>query len=144
MDDEDLIEREDMVVTITSGGYIKRTPLIEFRSQNRGGEGLPSMATKEDDVVTTLFVANTHTNLLFFTTDGLQTENLAAAAGRSDRQGQGDGEYSANRAGNVTAALMPVDAPEAEWENLVNRLCHLGWRRAAERSVGFHQRHAQW
>jgi DNA gyrase subunit A len=71
MEDEDLIEREDMVVTITSGGYIKRTPLVEFRSQNRGGKGLASMATKEDDVVTTLFVANTHTNLLFFTTDGM-------------------------------------------------------------------------
>ena len=53
MEDEDLIEREDMVVTITSGGYIKRTPLAEFRSQNRGGKGLSSMATKEDDVVTT-------------------------------------------------------------------------------------------
>jgi DNA gyrase subunit A len=61
MEDEDLIEREDMVVTITSGGYIKRTPLAEFRAQNRGGKGLASMQTKEDDVVTTLFVANTHT-----------------------------------------------------------------------------------
>ncbi len=58
MEDEDLIEREDRVVTITSGGYIKRTPLAEFRAQNRGGKGLASMQTKEDDVVTTLFVAN--------------------------------------------------------------------------------------
>ncbi|MGB7322180.1 MAG: DNA gyrase subunit A, partial [Albidovulum sp.] len=71
MDDEDLIEREDMVVTITSGGYIKRTPLADFRAQRRGGKGLSSMATKEDDLVTTLFVANTHTQLLFFTTDGM-------------------------------------------------------------------------
>src|SRR5690606_40825678 len=65
------IEREDMVVTITSRGYIKRTALAEFRSQRRGGKGLSNMATKEDDVVTTLFVANTHTELLFFTTDGM-------------------------------------------------------------------------
>lgn len=71
MMDEDLIEREDMVVTITSGGYIKRTALAEFRAQRRGGKGLSGMATKEDDVVTTLFVANTHTELLFFTTDGM-------------------------------------------------------------------------
>ncbi|MDH5530392.1 MAG: DNA gyrase subunit A, partial [Paracoccaceae bacterium] len=71
MEDEDLIEREDMVVTITSGGYIKRTPLADFRAQRRGGKGLASMATKEDDVVTNLFVANTHTQLLFFTTDGV-------------------------------------------------------------------------
>ena len=57
---EDLIEREDMVVTITSGGYIKRTPLADFRAQRRGGKGLSGMATKDDDVVTkTLFVANT-------------------------------------------------------------------------------------
>src|SRR5690606_6586508 len=71
MDDEDLIEREDMVVTVTASGWIKRTPLAEFRSQRRGGKGLSGMQTKEDDVVTTLFVANTHTQLLFFTTDGM-------------------------------------------------------------------------
>ncbi|MGA1760346.1 MAG: DNA gyrase subunit A, partial [Paracoccaceae bacterium] len=71
MEDEDLIEREDMVVTITSGGYIKRTPLVDFRAQRRGGKGLAGMQTKDEDVVTTLFVANTHTQLLFFTTDGM-------------------------------------------------------------------------
>ena len=71
MEDEDLIEREDMVVTVTSSGWIKRTPLAEFRAQRRGGKGLSAMQTKEDDVVTTLFVANTHTQLLFFTTDGM-------------------------------------------------------------------------
>ena len=71
MDDEDLIAREDMVVTVTSGGYIKRTPLVDFRSQRRGGKGVSGMQTKEEDVVTTLFVANTHTQLLFFTTDGM-------------------------------------------------------------------------
>ncbi|MEM7720599.1 MAG: DNA gyrase subunit A, partial [Pseudomonadota bacterium] len=71
MEDEDLIEREDMVVTVTAGGYIKRTALAEFRSQKRGGKGLSGGSLKEDDVVTTLFVANTHTQLLFFTTDGM-------------------------------------------------------------------------
>ena len=71
MEDEDLIEREDMVVTVTAAGYIKRTPLADFRSQRRGGKGLSGMQTKDEDVVTTLFVANTHTQLLFFTTDGM-------------------------------------------------------------------------
>ena len=71
MEDEDLIEREDMVVTVTQGGYIKRTALAEFRAQKRGGKGLSGGSLKEDDVVTTLFVANTHTQLLFFTTDGM-------------------------------------------------------------------------
>ena len=120
MDDEDLIEREDMVVTITSGGYIKRTPLAEFRAQNRGGKGLASMATKEDDVVTTLFVANTHTHLLFFTTDGMvykmKTWRLPLA-GRTAK-GKAMVNILPIQQGVSTAALMPVDVPEAEWENL--------------------------
>ncbi|MBP9182897.1 MAG: DNA gyrase subunit A [Fuscovulum sp.] len=120
MEDEDLIEREDMVVTITSGGYIKRTPLAEFRSQNRGGKGLASMQTKEDDVVTTLFVANTHTWLLFFTTDGmvykLKTWRLPLA-GRTAK-GKALVNILPIETGVSIAALMPVDVPEEEWETL--------------------------
>ncbi len=120
MEDEDLIEREDMVVTITSGGYIKRTPLVEFRAQRRGGKGLASMSTKEDDVVTTLFVANTHTQLLFFTTDGmvykLKTWRLPMA-GRSAK-GKAMVNILPIDGGVSIAALMPVDAPEDEWDNL--------------------------
>ena len=83
LDDEDLIEREDMVVTITQGGYIKRTTLADFRTQKRGGKGLSGGSLKEDDAVTTLFVANTHTPLLFFTTEGMvyKMKMLAIAAG---------------------------------------------------------------
>ena len=120
MEDEDLIEREDMVVTITSGGYIKRTPLAEFRAQNRGGKGLASMQTKEDDVVTTLFVANTHTHLLFFTTDGMvykmKTWRLPLA-GRTAK-GKAIVNILPIQNGVSIAALMPVDVPEEEWENL--------------------------
>ncbi len=120
MEDEDLIEREDMVVTITSGGYIKRTPLAEFRAQNRGGKGLASMQTKEDDVVTTLFVANTHTNLLFFTTDGivykLKTWRLPLA-GRTAK-GKAIVNILPIESGVSIAALMPVDAPEDHWDDL--------------------------
>ncbi len=120
MDDEDLIEREDMVVTITSGGYIKRTPLAEFRAQNRGGKGLSSMATKEDDVVTTLFVANTHTHLLFFTTDGMvykmKTWRLPLA-GRTAK-GKAIVNILPIQNGVSIAALMPVDVPEEEWDKL--------------------------
>ncbi|PLL13506.1 DNA gyrase subunit A [Tabrizicola sp. TH137] len=120
MEDEDLIEREDMVVTITSGGYIKRTPLAEFRSQNRGGKGLASMQTKEDDVVTTLFVANTHTHLLFFTTDGMvykmKTWRLPLA-GRTAK-GKAIVNILPIQNGVSIAALMPVDVPEEEWEKL--------------------------
>ncbi|WP_152968442.1 DNA gyrase subunit A [Gemmobacter sp. LW-1] len=120
MDDEDLIEREDMVVTITSGGYIKRTPLAEFRSQNRGGKGLASMQTKEDDVVTTLFVANTHTHLLFFTTDGMVYKLKCwrlPSAGRTAR-GKAIVNILPIETGISIAALMPVDVPEAEWDSL--------------------------
>jgi len=119
MDDEDLIEREDMVVTITSGGYIKRTALAEFRSQRRGGKGLSSMATKEDDLVTTLFVANTHTELLFFTTDGmvyrLKTWRLPLA-GRTAK-GKAIVNILPIQPGVSIAALLPMDAPEKDWED---------------------------
>jgi DNA gyrase subunit A len=120
MDDEDLIEREDMVVTITSGGYIKRTPLMEFRSQNRGGKGLSSMATKEDDVVTTLFVANTHTRLLFFTTDGIVYQLKCwrlPLAGRTSK-GKAIVNILPIEQGVSIAALMPIDVPEVEWDAL--------------------------
>ncbi|MFS0770946.1 DNA gyrase subunit A [Sphingomonas sp. 1P08PE] len=70
IDDEDLIEREDMVVTVTVEGYIKRTPLDAFRAQKRGGKGRAGMATKDEDAVTSLFVTSTHTPVLFFSTAG--------------------------------------------------------------------------
>ncbi|MBW7056456.1 DNA gyrase subunit A [Paracoccus bogoriensis] len=116
--DEDLIEREDMVVTITSGGYIKRTALAEFRSQRRGGKGLSGMATKEDDVVTTLFVANTHTELLFFTTDGMvyRLKTWRLPLGGRTAKGKAIVNILPINPGVSIAALMPVDAPETEWE----------------------------
>ncbi len=70
IDDEDLIEREDMVVTVTMDGYIKRTSLSTFRAQNRGGKGRAGMATKEEDAVTNMFVTSTHNPVLFFSTAG--------------------------------------------------------------------------
>ncbi|MDO9362764.1 MAG: DNA gyrase subunit A [Sphingopyxis sp.] len=70
IDDEDLIEREEMVVTVTLDGYIKRTPLDTFRAQRRGGKGRAGMATKDEDVITELFVTSTHTPVLFFSTSG--------------------------------------------------------------------------
>ncbi|MBK8441395.1 MAG: DNA gyrase subunit A [Rhodobacter sp.] len=120
MEDEDLIEREDMVVTITSGGYIKRTPLAEFRSQNRGGKGLASMQTKEDDVVTTLFVANTHTWLLFFTTGGMVYKMKTWRLPQAGRTAKGKAMVNILpiETGVSIAALMPVDVPEEEWDSL--------------------------
>ena len=120
MEDEDLIEREDMVVTITSGGYIKRTPLADFRAQRRGGKGLSGMATKEDDVVTTLFVANTHTQLLFFTTDGMvyKLKTWRLPLGGRTAKGKAIVNILPIPTGTSIAAIMPVDVPEEEWEDL--------------------------
>ena len=70
IEDEDLIEREDMVVTVTRDGWIKRVALAEYRAQNRGGKGRNAMGTKDEDAVTTLFVTSTHNPVLFFSTAG--------------------------------------------------------------------------
>ncbi|MDF0544090.1 DNA gyrase subunit A [Sphingobium sp. H39-3-25] len=70
IDDEDLIEREEMVVTVTHQGYIKRTPLETFRAQARGGKGRSGMTTKDEDAITEMFVTSTHTPVLFFSTHG--------------------------------------------------------------------------
>ncbi len=70
LDDEDLIERDEMVVTVTMDGYIKRTPLSTFRAQNRGGKGRAGMSTKDEDAISELFVTSTHNPVLFFSTTG--------------------------------------------------------------------------
>ncbi|MBX9896508.1 MAG: DNA gyrase subunit A [Qipengyuania sp.] len=70
LEDEDLIERDEMVVTVTHDGYIKRTPLSTFRAQNRGGKGRSGMATKDEDAVREMFVTSTHNPVLFFSTTG--------------------------------------------------------------------------
>ncbi|QYX58594.1 DNA gyrase subunit A [Roseovarius sp. SCSIO 43702] len=120
MEDEDLIEREDMVVTVTSGGYIKRTALADFRAQKRGGKGLSGGALKEDDVVTTLFVANTHTQLLFFTTDGMvyKLKTWRLPQGGRTSKGKAIVNILPIPAGVSIAAIMPVDRDESEWDDL--------------------------
>mgnify|MGYP002143960214 CR=1 FL=1 len=70
MDDEDLIQREDMVVTVSHLGYVKRVPLSTYRAQRRGGKGRAGMQTREEDFVSRLFVASTHTPVLFFSSHG--------------------------------------------------------------------------
>ncbi|MGB3555427.1 MAG: DNA gyrase subunit A [Jannaschia sp.] len=117
MDDEDLIEREDMVVTITASGYAKRTPLAEFRSQRRGGKGTAGMTTKEEDVITTLFVANTHTPLLFFTTDGMvyKLKTWRLPQGGRTAKGKALVNLLPIQTGTGIAAIMPVDRDEEDW-----------------------------
>ena len=120
MEDEDLIEREEMVVTVTQGGYIKRTALADFRAQKRGGKGLSSMATKDEDVVTTLFVANTHTQLLFFTTEGMvyKLKTWRLPLGGRTSKGKAIVNILPIPTGVSIAAIMPVDRAEEEWADL--------------------------
>ena len=120
MEDEDLIEREDMVVTVTSGGYIKRTALADFRSQRRGGKGVAGMQTKEEDVITTLFVANTHTQLLFFTTDGMvyKLKTWRLPLGGRTAKGKAIVNILPIPPGVSIAAIMPVDRDEKDWDDL--------------------------
>ncbi|MDD9976780.1 MAG: DNA gyrase subunit A, partial [Boseongicola sp.] len=120
MEDEDLIEREDMVVTVTQSGYIKRTPLADFRSQKRGGKGLSGGTLKDDDVVTSLFVANTHTQLLFFTTDGMayKLKTWRLPQGGRTSKGKAIVNILPIPTGVSIAAMMPVDRDEDEWDQL--------------------------
>ncbi|MHA6325700.1 DNA gyrase subunit A [Roseivivax sp. CAU 1753] len=120
MEDEDLIERQDMVVTVTAGGYIKRTPLADFRSQKRGGKGLAGGTLKDDDAVTTLFVANTHTQLLFFTTDGMvyKLKTWRLPLGGRTSKGKAIVNILPIPTGVSIAAIMPVDREEEDWDDL--------------------------
>ncbi|MEM9716231.1 MAG: DNA gyrase subunit A [Pseudomonadota bacterium] len=120
MEDEDLIEREDMVVTITNSGYIKRTSLAEYREQKRGGKGVQGMNTKDEDFVTNLFVANTHTALLFFTTDGMvyKLKTWRLPLGGRNAKGKAIVNILPIEQGVSIASVMPVDAPEEDWADL--------------------------
>ncbi len=96
VEDEDLIQREDMVVTVSHKGYIKRVPLSAYRAQRRGGKGRAGMATREEDFVTRVFIANTHTPVLFFSSRGM--------------------------AYKMTVWRLPIAAPQARGKALVNLL----------------------
>ncbi len=120
LEDEDLIEREEMVVTVTHGGYIKRTPLDTFRAQARGGKGRSGMATKDEDAVVELFVTSTHNPVLFFTNTGrvYRMKVWRLPEGGPQTKGRpmvnllplGDEERVTN--------VLPLPEDEASWDNL--------------------------
>ncbi len=119
IDDEDLIEPENVVVTVTHGGYIKRTPLSEFRAQRRGGKGLAGMSTKDEDFVTAQYVVNTHDALLFFTTDGFVYKIKAWKLPRSGRNAKGKAVVNVLPIdpGVSIAAITPIDIEEDRWQD---------------------------
>jgi DNA gyrase subunit A len=120
IDDEDLIEREDMVVTVTMGGYIKRTPLDAFRAQKRGGKGRSGMATKEEDAVTRLFVTSTHTPVLFFSSLGrvYRQKVWRLPEGAPQARGRPLVNLLPLAAGETITTVLPLPEDEAEWGKL--------------------------
>ena len=120
MEDEDLIQREDMVVTVTHEGYIKRVPLSIYRAQARGGKGRSGMATKEEDFVTRLFVANTHTPILFFSSRGIVYKEKVWRLPIGTPQSRG--KFLRNmlplEAGDRITAILPLPENEDSWGEL--------------------------
>ncbi len=118
VEDEDLIQREDMVVTVTHQGYIKRVPLNAYRVQGRGGRGRAAMATKDEDWVTSLFVASTHQPLLFFSSAGMSYVLKNWRLPLATPQGKGKALINLlplKEGENVTKVLALPEA-ELEWD----------------------------
>ncbi len=120
IDDEDLIEREEMVVTVTLDGYIKRTPLDTFRAQRRGGKGRAGMATKDEDVVTELFVTSTHTPVLFFSTAGkvYRLKVWRLPEGGPATRGRPMINLLPLAQGETISTVLPLPEDEGEWGKL--------------------------
>lgn len=120
IDDEDLIEREDMVVTVTLDGYIKRTTLDTFRAQKRGGKGRAGMSTKDEDVVTELFVTSTHTPVLFFSTHGkvYRMKVWRLPEGGPNTRGRPMINLLPLAKDEVISTVLPLPEDEAEWGTL--------------------------
>jgi DNA gyrase subunit A len=120
LEDEDLIAREDMVVTVTHGGYIKRVPLSMYRSQRRGGKGRSGMATRDEDFVSRLFIANTHVPVLFFSSLG-QVYKLKVwrlPVGEPQARGKALINLLPLVEGERITSIMPLPENEADWQTL--------------------------
>jgi DNA gyrase subunit A len=119
-DVEDLIQREDMVVTVTHGGYIKRVPLSAFRSQRRGGKGRAAMATRDEDFVTQLFVADTHPPMLLFSTRGMvyKTKVYKLPLGTPQSRGRALVNLLPLEEGETISTVMPLPEDETRWNDM--------------------------
>ena len=120
MDDEDLIAREDMVVTVSHAGYIKRVPLDTYRAQRRGGKGRSGMSTRDADFVTRLFVANTHTPILFFSSRGIVYKLKVWKLPLSAPQARGKALINILplEQGERITTIMPLPEDEESWNEL--------------------------
>ena len=120
MEDEDLIQREDMVVTVSHAGYVKRVPLSTYRAQRRGGKGRAGMQTREEDFVTRLFVASTHTPVLFFSSRGQVYKEKVWRLPLAAPQARGKALINIlplEQGENITT-IMPLPEDETTWDKL--------------------------
>lgn len=120
MDIEDLIQREDMVVTVSNGGYIKRVPLSSYRTQKRGGKGKTGMTTKDEDFVHDMFVANTHASVLCFSTAGIvyNIKVYKLPQGTPQSRGKALVNLLPLKLGETISTVMLMPEDESTWENL--------------------------
>jgi DNA gyrase subunit A len=120
IEDEALIEREDVAVTVTHAGYIKRTSLAEYRVQGRGGKGRSGMATRDEDFVTSLFVANTHAPMLFFSSTGMAYKMKVWRLPEARIAGKGKAMVNLLplSEGERITAILALPENESEWEKL--------------------------
>jgi DNA gyrase subunit A len=119
-DIEDLIQREDMVVTVTNAGYIKRVPLSTYRAQRRGGKGRSGMQTKDEDFVADLFIANTHTPILFFSSRGIayKLKVYRLPVGAPQSRGKALVNLLPLEAGETISTVMAMPEDEESWGDL--------------------------
>jgi DNA gyrase subunit A len=120
LEDEDLITREDMVITVTHGGYVKRTPLNTYRTQRRGGKGRAGMSTKEEDAVTRVFSASTHAPVLFFSSGGkvYKLKVWRLPVGPPTARGKAFVNLFPIEPGETMTSILPLPEDEAAWEGM--------------------------
>jgi DNA gyrase subunit A len=120
IEDEALIEREEVAITVTHAGYIKRTPIAEYRVQGRGGKGRAGMATREEDFVTSLFVASTHAPLVFFSSTGMAYKLKVWRLPEAHIAGRGKAMVNLLplSEGERITTILPLPEDEAQWEKL--------------------------
>ena len=120
VEDEDLIVREDMVITVTHGGYVKRTSLATYRTQRRGGKGRSGMATKDEDAVTRVFSASTHAPVLFFSSGGkvYKLKVWRLPVGLPNSRGKAFVNLLPIEPGESITTILPLPEDEAAWEGM--------------------------
>ena len=119
-DIEDVVQKEDVIITITNKGYIKRSPLSSVKVQKRGGKGKTGITTRDEDFVNQIFTANTHTPILFFTSKGIVYKLKAWKIPEGSNQSKGKALNSilALKEGHIITSIMPLPSDESLWANM--------------------------